>query len=121
MATDTITVRYTSNQDNRKSTKAIWLDGRPDIVMGDIGEVTEPEYQRLVGLGHVLEVVDVDNMKQEELQEIADQRGLVVEGSGKGGNVTKKDLVNAISQSVDTAEPTPAPTRSVSPAETPKS
>lgn len=105
MATGTITVRYTGNQDPRNRTGAVQSASGLPITMGDIGEVTESAYSRLVGMGHVLEIVDVDSMKQEELQEIVDQRGLIVEGSGSGGRVTKKDLTSAITDSTTESAP----------------
>lgn len=40
--------------------------------------------------------VDYESKSVEALEELADERGLEVEGSGQGGNVLKQDLVDAL-------------------------
>lgn len=40
---------------------------------------------------------DLDGMTVEDLQTLADERGVTVEGTGKDGNVLKADLVQALS------------------------
>lgn len=45
---------------------------------------------------------------KDDLQAEADRRGLAVDGSGSGGNVTKDDLVGALEQHDATAPPAPA-------------
>lgn len=39
-----------------------------------------------------------EKMKKDELQKIADARGLEVEGSGEDGKVLKQDLIDALSE-----------------------
>lgn len=117
-------VKYTGNSDPRSGAGAInGLPGRPDIQMGEMGDVTEQEYGTLVSAGLLLDIMsdkdvkaaltapgmhdhggglvhdhsrDFSSMTAEDLQALADSHAMTVTGTGKDGTVTKKDLEDAL-------------------------
>lgn len=123
MADETITqelidVRYTGNADPRNGNESITLDGRPSISKGGIGKVTAREFNVLTTRGLMLEVLtsaDVaaptthshgdlahahpmsfTDTPATDLQDLADEHDLDVQGTGAGGKVIKKDLEDAL-------------------------
>lgn len=86
--------------------ETIGSDGTPTVVYvsklayrGETVELNEHQANRLTELGVVKgsdEPLAYDEMKVEDLQSLADERGLTVAGSGADGNVLKEDLVNAL-------------------------
>lgn len=58
MAESKIQVRYVSNNTPRNTTEMITLEDGDDIRIGEEGEVTKDEFNRLQRSGCVLEVVE---------------------------------------------------------------
>jgi hypothetical protein len=121
MAENLIDVKYTANNDPRDGTTLITLVDRPDIPMGEIGQVTSDEFNALSSRGCVLEVMTKSDLKEEattpkqhshgslahahatgfsemsqnDLQSLADVHDMDVK-AGTGGKTTKKDLEDAL-------------------------
>lgn len=83
-------VKYTRNSNPTDPTAGITgLEG-PNIALGGEGEVTEKEYMLLVERGVMLEPVDLDSQKVDELEQRAEALG--IDPAGK----KKDDLLKAI-------------------------
>lgn len=111
-------VRYTGNSDPRNGNERITLDGRPDINVGGIGQITVKEFNVLSGRGLLFDVLtkqelsapathshgdlahdhplDFKSVPATELEKLADEHDLDVTGTGAGGNIVKKDLEDAL-------------------------
>lgn len=76
---------------------------------GDVVELTQEQAERLARFGKVVKEddalanenpvnveVNYDKSSKEDLEKLAAERGLVVEGTGKDGGVVKTDLVEAL-------------------------
>lgn len=90
----------TNSREN--SSEAVEIDGRQLPQGKAVSGLTDDQVARLEELPyHRFTVQDSDeptlaDLTKEELQAQADQRGLTVEGTGAGGNVTKDDLVREL-------------------------
>lgn len=82
---------------------------RRDYLRGDVVDVADEIGERLVAHGWANPVADdaqpvehervdpsYDDMTVDELQALADERGVTVEGTGKEGRVVKADLISAL-------------------------
>lgn len=122
MAEGMIDVKYTGNGDPRNANGAVSLEGRPTMLMGDLGQVTPEEFATITANGIMLEVLtesdikeeiktpkdhvhgslshahasNFESMTQSDLEALVDAHQMVVEGSGSGGKPTKKDLEGAL-------------------------
>lgn len=100
-------VKYIGNADGSSTSRLDFRDDRPVLELGGMGEVTDEESAMLASRGIILEVVDdggLDGLKVKQLQDMAAERGVDVEGLDK-----KDDLVSALRQNLATAPSSPEP------------
>lgn len=81
------------------------LEGRPDILLGGEGHLTDDELAGLARSGLVLQLVDLEDESLEALRSRADLLDL-----DTGGLKSKKDLVAAIHGRLETTAVPPDPT-----------
>lgn len=111
-----VMARYVGNADPQNGNEVVALTGRPKILKGGVGRATKQEINNLRGAGLLIEIVrdvteplghshgamthehtlDFDGESVPDLEDLADDHDLDVEGTGAQDNVLKGDLVEAL-------------------------